>query len=200
MEFWKKNDPGNMPSFAMFQNCYLSLTDLKRGRVESAKSRLAEVEDQLPQASPLLKVWISGLHQICLGELWLAQNLPGKAVELFEKKTQPWPFPDMQDIWLWIYNTPIDKDILARAYQQKGEIDRAIAEYERLTTIDPKSQNRMLIFPRYHFRLAKLYEQEGLKAKAAERYRRFLELWKDADPGRPEVEEAKKRLAGLEAN
>jgi len=33
--------------------------------------------------------------------------------------------------------------------------------------------------------------------EAIEHYEKFLELWKDADPGIPEVEEAKKRLARL---
>jgi hypothetical protein len=37
----------------------------------------------------------------------------------------------------------------------------------------------------------------GNKAKAIEHYEKFLDLWKDADPGIAEVEDAKKRVAGL---
>ena len=39
--------------------------------------------------------------------------------------------------------------------------------------------------------------QHGNIAKAIEHYEKFLQLWKDADPGIAEVEDAKKRLAGL---
>ncbi len=47
------------------------------------------------------------------------------------------------------------------------------------------------------YMLGKIYEQLGKKNKAKEYYKKFLDLWKDADPGIAEVEDAKKRLAGL---
>jgi hypothetical protein len=72
--------------------------------------------------------------------------------------------------------------------------------YEKLVTFDPASRARFLIYPVLHYRLAKLYEQKGLKAKAVEQYRKFLDLWKDAEPGWPEVEDAKVRFAGLKSN
>ncbi|MGB6866839.1 MAG: tetratricopeptide repeat protein, partial [Candidatus Aminicenantaceae bacterium] len=96
------------------------------------------------------------------------------------------------------YNLPFCKDVLARAFQQKGDIDKAITEYERLIAFDPKSKERRLIHPKYHYRLAKLYEQKGWKGKAIEHYEKFLSLWKDADPRIAEVEDARGRLVGLQ--
>ncbi len=86
---------------------------------------------------------------------------------------------------------------MARTYLQIGEIDKAITEYERLITFDPNGKERLLIHPKYHYRLAKLHEEKDWRGKAIEHYEKFLDLWKDADSGLPEVEDAGKRLAGL---
>lgn len=45
--------------------------------------------------------------------------------------------------------------------------------------------------------LGKVYEKQGNPAKAKWHYKKFFEPWKDAYPGFPEVEHARKRLAGL---
>ena len=42
-----------------------------------------------------------------------------------------------------------------------------------------------------------LFEKKGDRAEAAKCFGRFLEIWKDADPGMPEVADARHRLAGL---
>jgi tetratricopeptide (TPR) repeat protein len=100
---------------------------------------------------------------------------------------------------LIVYNIPFLQDVLARAYYLNGELDKAISEYERLITFNPKSNDRRLIHPKYHYLLAKLYEEKGLKEKAIGEFEKFLELWKDADKDLPELVDAKNRLAKLVA-
>jgi tetratricopeptide (TPR) repeat protein len=74
--------------------------------------------------------------------------------------------PDMNPKALWFLNIPSLQDVLARAYIHNGESDKAITEYEKLITFDPNSKDRRLIHPKYHYRLAKLYQEKGWKDKA----------------------------------
>ncbi len=44
---------------------------------------------------------------------------------------------------------------------------------------------------------ASFLENSNATAKAIEHYEKFLEMWKDADPGIAEVDDARERLVGL---
>ncbi len=56
------------------------------------------------------------------------------------------------------------------------------------------SNDRYLINPRCHYYLGILYQEKGMKEKAAEQFQKFLTLWQDADPAYCEPADARKRL------
>ena len=43
-----------------------------------------------------------------------------------------------------------------------------------------------------------IFQEKALEGKAIEHYDKFLNLWKEADPGIPEIIDAKKRLTALQ--
>ena len=91
-------------------------------------------------------------------------------------------------------------DYLAETHEQAGRWADAQKAYEEILSHKSYSVNSpadALIFARSIYKLAKVLERIGDKEGAAANYRKFLDLWKNADQGLPEVEDARKRLAGL---
>ena len=91
-------------------------------------------------------------------------------------------------------------DSLAGALYESGDLDNARKEYEKITLLTTGRLHYGDIYAKAFYMLGKIAEQQGDKARAGQNYRKFLDLWKDADPGLPEVADAKRRLGGLKGS
>ncbi len=86
----------------------------------------------------------------------------------------------------------------AQACLQSGRLEKAVTELEfRTRYLDDAIANNPYDGVRCIYLLGLAYEQSGWKDKAAQQYRTFLDIWKDADPGIKEIDDARARLAKL---
>jgi tetratricopeptide (TPR) repeat protein len=86
---------------------------------------------------------------------------------------------------------------LGQAYYEAGKMDKAQKEYEWIISLAFGRIGDGDFYAKSLYMLGKIFQEKDQKLKAREYYNRFLQLWKDADPGLPEVEDAKKRLAEI---
>jgi tetratricopeptide (TPR) repeat protein len=85
-------------------------------------------------------------------------------------------------------------DLLAQAYLVAGDLTKARETYEKITVLTTGRMGWGASYAKSYYRLGLIAERQGDTARAREQFGKFLEIWKDADPGLPEVADAKKRL------
>jgi serine/threonine protein kinase/Flp pilus assembly protein TadD len=90
--------------------------------------------------------------------------------------------------------------MLAKAYLESGRLGEAVAVFEKiLSRYDGNRVFNAIQAVKAYYLLGLAYEKSGWNKKAIEQYEEFLEIWKDADPGIPEVQDAKERVKKLRA-
>jgi len=127
-----------------------------------------------------------------LGQIEFGKGNYRKAAELFGNACGRLDFEAD-----WASDHALFFDRLARALYESGDLEKARQNYEKITLLTIGRLWRGDIYAKAYYMLGKIAEQQGDKARAIANYRKFLDLWKDADAGLPEVADARKRVAGL---
>jgi len=127
------------------------------------------------------------------GEIELKKGNQTQAVDFFKQALTLLEYGPLATDALYINS-------LALAYYRSGDLDKSLLEYERITSLTSGRLDRGELYAKSFYMLGKIYEQLGETTKAKENYEKFLDLWKDADPGIPEIEEARKKVEGMIPN
>ena len=178
---------------------YNGLIDLEMGKLDSVRNYLKKMKSISNRVHPYYINNINSYTGLLYSMVLIREDSLTKAEEILKArhsvKLLSWNFSVGSMIFL--FTDPLLQDGLARIYIKKGNLDKAIDEYQKLTSNDFKIRGFHLIHPKYHYRLAKLYELKGWNEKAIFEYKKFLRIYKDADKDLPEYIDAKSRLANL---
>ena len=155
----------------------------RAGYVEPAQKILAIIS---PLADEHNSEQMGYLH-LLEGEIALASGKHAEAIDLLTQS-------DKEN------STGFSMEAVAHAYQQSGDVDKAIASYEKVFSSTERSlgwepQQRWL---EARYTLALDYSSRGDKQKARETLGTLLNLWKDADPNLPLLKQAKAEFAKLQ--
>ncbi|MCH7974852.1 MAG: tetratricopeptide repeat protein, partial [Bacteroidetes bacterium] len=185
---FKKN-----PSDKIYGRDYLAWALVKNGKLSEAHKMIDAVQKDVNGVSPLLQVtadYASALVSLEEGN----NNL---ALESFRKVFQALPPNHEPNLYYGI------------SLLKTGQTSRAIEEFQRLMYWPGNGDNYIIrnnpgsrfAWPipavKTHYWLGVAYEKQGKKDKALSEYKKFLEIWKDADFNSPEINDAKVRITKL---
>jgi hypothetical protein len=150
----------------------------------------------LPPALAKMDLW---LHRQARGELALANHDAARALTAF----RPRHLNVLANAWFEDPLIPLDsRPELARAWEQAGQPDSAIAVFERYVSARALFRAELDAFElaAAFEHLATLYENRNDFTRAEEYHRKLAHLWREADPQlRQRAAAALRRAAALDA-
>jgi tetratricopeptide (TPR) repeat protein len=185
-----KKDPSNN----IYGRDYLAWALIKNGQSAEAHSLVDNIQKDVNNISPLLQVtadYSSALVSFEEGKNELASKKFGKVIQALPPNHDPNIF-----YGITLLNT--------------GQISEAIVKFQRLMYwpggkdffIAQDIPGARYYWPiqavRAHYWLGVAYEKQGEKEKAFKEYKKFLEIWKDADFESPEINDAKSQIVKLQ--
>jgi tetratricopeptide (TPR) repeat protein/predicted Ser/Thr protein kinase len=171
------------------------LAQVRAGRVDRARGHL-EMQERLFNSGVEPENW---WHNALEGEIALATGDLEKAASTFsagQPSKKMW-FSTFNSNLSILANNLMSRDGLARVAKAREDLPRAIQIYRQLLSYGPDQKWVSAFEPRYVLEIARLLDRSGNSQAALKEYQRFLEFWKRADPGLPELPEARRAVERL---
>ncbi len=174
------------PEAAVGSRDFLACVLVESGKEDQARDVLADLKKDLEKKAPLL-----------LYNYWQALG----CVELFAGNADV-AITHLEQAVREAVETPfLGRLFLAKAFLEVGRHGEAVSLLESaLSRYDENRAVRPIWSVRAHYYLGLAYERSGWNRKAVEQYQEFLDIWKGADIGLPDVEEATEKLKKLKAS
>jgi len=178
IEILKKATP-NDPVYG--RDGYTNLL-VESGRIAEAEELTRTLKKDIEEKNPTLM----SSYWWTLGEIEVAKGDTNMAVSYLEKAYKESSTPSFYLRYR-----------LAEIYLKKGRLDEAVAELEKALSRYDDDRIWTTMAVKAYYLLGLAYEKSGWNKKAIEKYEEFLDIWKNADPGIPEVQDARERLKKL---
>jgi serine/threonine protein kinase/tetratricopeptide (TPR) repeat protein len=179
MEIWHKANPWD-PAYRRDDYVHI-LTE--SGRIDKAKEVALALKTDIEQKDPTY-----------MSAYWFASSFVARAqgdtktavIDLEKTATNP-NFPRL-----------LVGLLLGEMHLESGRLGEAVTELEKALS---RYDNTRLMYAvgavKGHYLLGLAYEKSGWTNKAIQQYEEFLDIWKNADPGIEEIQDAKDHLARL---
>jgi len=159
---------------------------LEMNRLEEAEKAAAELKKRIDQAP---NKTLAQIHYYLTGMIELEKKNTQKAIEWIQK-ARSLISPISSSNLLYTFS-------LGEAFYSAGELEKAAREFERAVSLTTGKLNFGDVYVRCYFMLGQVYQKMGQTDKAVQNYEKFLDFWKDADPGLSEIQQARTQLQKL---
>jgi tetratricopeptide (TPR) repeat protein len=185
-----------IPAFTVFAHLLAGIAEVHRGNLEAARAHL---DSQVEIYDPYL-VEENWMYHTLQGEIALGDGDLAAAESAFaagETELKMWlgvSHATRSILSIFINNLTL-RDGFARVRKEQGDLAGAVEIYRKLNTPDISNKYTSMMETRFVLETARLLDETGDKEGARAEYERFLELWKNADAGLPELKEARAYVA-----
>ena len=132
---------------------------------------------------------LNGNIALAKGDFSQAIDQISQAVALLPHQEMPWLFSNDHAYFL---------NFLAAAQTAAGKSEKALESYERIASLSTGRIGFGAIYARSLYKLGLLFAHGNSQEKAIAYLQMFSTLWQEADPGNPEITDARRRIASLQ--
>ncbi|MCW4055591.1 MAG: tetratricopeptide repeat protein, partial [Candidatus Bathyarchaeota archaeon] len=187
LEIYQRTNPGDLVADRHYHIQLLCENNETEKAQEVANALKRDID--LRAKSSGASRWDALAWSYALGCIELAKGNFDAAIANFERAAE--------DV-MYGRRFPWTRYMLASIYLEAGRLGEAVGEFEGiLSRYDERRAWNPIRAVKAHYFLGLAYEKSGWNKKAIEQYEEFLEIWKDADAGISEIEDAHQRLTQL---